>query len=381
METINGKINNSPPSTSPQDRGLNGEVEEPMSLIDLINSVKEMFAELKKKWLIVSIIICISSVIGLLISLRLKPAYSASTTMMLETESSGGTMSGALALASQFGLMGNSSSAVINGDKLLELIKAETIIKTALFKKATIDSTTDILANHFIDLFGYKKKWENSSNPLKAFRFKHSKENLSLEENYVFKMFYNKIAQNYLVAEKATKSGIITITTTTKSELFSKYFNQYLVEAVTDFYVNRITQKGRTNVAIVQKRVDSIAIVLNDAEFALARWKDANFQLVKAQGMIAEMKLKRNVEVCNSIYIEGIKQLEMSKFSLLQQTPFLQIIDEPTLPLDSTGEVSISKGISLGFIIGCFLSFIYVLARKKYSDMMKEHLKHQNFLV
>src|ERR1017187_9111656 len=286
--------------------------EDEISLIDMINSIKGFFAELKKKWFLVSIIVLITSTLGLLYALNSKPKYVAASTVMLETSNSGGSMSGALALASQFGLMGGSSSSVISEEKLLEIIKAETIIKTALFKKATIDSTNDILANHFINLFGYKEKWENDS--LKDFRFINQKENLSVQENGVFKMFYSQITKKFLTTEKS-KSGIITITTKTKSELFSKYFNQYLVEAVTSFYVNRITEKGRKNVDIVQRRVDSITIALKDAEFALARWKDANFQLVKAQGMMAEIQLRRNVEVNNSIYIEGIKQLEIAKFS------------------------------------------------------------------
>lgn len=349
--------------------------EEGISLIDIIKGLKEFFAELKRKWLIVSIIVCITSVIGLLYSLNSKPKYGASSTMMLES-SKGEGMSGAMALANQFGLMGGGSSSVINEDKLIEIVKAETILRTALFKKATIDSTTDILANHYIDLFGYKEIWEKDDS-LKDFRFVNSKENLNVQENSVLKMFCGQIRKIFLVTEKS-KSGIITLTINSKSELFSKYFNQYLVEAVTSFYVNRITEKGRTNLGIIQKRVDSIAIALRDAEFALARWKDANFQLVKAQGMIAEIQLRRNVEVCNSIYLEGVKQLEISKFTSLQQTPFLQIIDQPTLPLNPSGTISPLRGIAIGFIIGSLLAGIYVFARKKYAELMIEMVQKQN---
>lgn len=377
MGTINDKINNSPNPSSNLEMGTRGGggEEEGISLIDIIKGLKEFFVELKRKWLIVSIIVCITSVIGLLYSLNSKPKYIASSTMMLES-SKGDGMSGAMALASQFGLMGGGSSSVINEDKLIEIVKAETILRAALFKKATIDSTTDILANHYIDLFGYKEIWEKDDS-LKDFRFVNSKENLNVQENSVLKMFCGQIRKDFLVTEKS-KSGIITLTINSKSELFSKYFNQYLVEAVTSFYVNRITEKGRTNLGIIQKRVDSIALALKDAEFALARWKDANFQLVKAQGMIAEMQLRRNVEVCNSIYLEGVKQLEISKFTSLQQTPFLQIIDQPTLPLGSTGKTPPLKGIAFGFIAGCLLSGLYVFARKKYAELMVEIVEKQN---
>ncbi|MES2284316.1 MAG: hypothetical protein V4547_01425 [Bacteroidota bacterium] len=376
METVNDKINNSPNSISMVEMELRGKAEaEGISLIDMIKGIKDFFAELKRKWLVVSIIICTTSLIGLFYSLNSKPKYIASSTMMLES-SKGDGMSGAMALASQFGLMGGGSSSVINEDKLIEIVKAETIIKTALFKNATIDSTSDILANHFIDLFGYKEIWEKDDS-LKDFRFTNPKENLNVQENRVLKMFYGQIKKDFLTTEKS-KSGIITLTINSKSELFSKYFNQYLVEAVTSFYVNRITEKSRTNIGIIQKRVDSIALALRDAEFSLARWKDANFQLVKAQGMIAEMQLRRNVEVCSSIYLEGVKQLEISKFTSLQQTPFLQIIDQPTLPLNSTGMISPFHGITFGFIIGFLLASLYVFVRKKYAELMIEIAEKQN---
>ncbi len=355
------------------------EEEEGLSLIDMIISLKEFLAEMKRKWLFIAVTVCITSGIGLIYSYIRKAEYSASSTMMLESSKDGGAMSGAMALASQFGLMSGGSSAVINEDKLLEIIKAETIIRTALLKKATIDSTTDLMANHFIDLFGYKEAWEDNDS-LRGFRFPIEKEagglinlkgNLSEKENSVLKMFCAQISTNLLTADKS-KSGIITITTKTKSELFSIYLNQYLVEALTSFYVERITEKGRANLSIVQKRVDSISIALKDAEFTLARWKDANYQLVKAQGMIEELRLRRDVEVCNSIYLEGFKQLEISKFTLLQQTPFLQIIDQPTLPLLPIGKISLLKGLIIGFIIGFFLSCLYIFARKKYADLMNE---------
>jgi uncharacterized protein involved in exopolysaccharide biosynthesis len=345
--------------------------EDELSLIDILKSIKVLFTEFKKKWHITLVFVSFSAIVGFLYAYNSKPKYTASSTMMMETSNKGGSMGGALALASQFGLMnGGGASSEINDEKLIEIIKAETIIKTALFKTTAINSKNDLLANHFIDLFGYKKAWE-SNDSLKKFRFTHDKENLTLLENQIFKMFYSRILKNMITSEKS-KSGIITITTNSTSESFSKYFNQYLVEALTEFYVNRITQKGKVNLSIIQNRVDSIAIALKNAEFALARWKDSNFQLVKAQGMIGEMQLRRNIEVSNSIYIEGIKQLEVSKFTLLQDTPFLQIIDQPSFPIESSGKISVLKGLIFGSIIGLIFSLIFIFIRKKYADLMLE---------
>jgi uncharacterized protein involved in exopolysaccharide biosynthesis len=339
-----------------------------ISLMDTVIAIKKFFVEWKKNWVITALVILIATLFGFLVSFFSKPKYVASSTMMLET-SKGNGMSSALALASQFGLGGGGGGgSTMNEDKLLEIIKAETIIKTALFQKATIDSTTDLLANHFINLFGYRDAWKKNED-LKNFTFEHSSENLTLKENTIFKMFYSKVIKDFLKIDKS-KSGIIIISITSSSESFSKSLNEYLVRAVTSFYVEHITKKEQINVDIIQKRVDSVSALLADAELALARWKDATNQLVKAQGMIAEMRLRRNVEVLNSVYIEGIKQLEISKFALLDETPFLQIIDEPIFPLNTQGEISYTKGIITGFFIGFLLAILYVFVREKYSDLL-----------
>ncbi len=346
------------------------EKDEGMSLVEMVKIADSFFTELKKKWLVIAIFVVITSGLGLYYSSTQKPQFIAESAMMLES-SKGGSASGALALASQFGLMGSSSSAVITEDKLIEIIKTETIIRSTFFKKTTIDSSTDILANHFIELFGYRKAWKNDDS-LKNFRFENSEENITIKENRVLKMFYKRIIANFLTIEKS-KSGIITVRTTTPSEKFSKDFNTYLVETATKFYVNRIAAKGKKSVDIIEKRVDSITIELKETEFALARWKDANFRLVKAQGMIEELRLRRNVEIKNALYLEGVKRLEVAKFSLLDETPFLQIIDSPTLPLNiAKGITTPLRGITVGFFLGFLFSVIFIFGRNKYTELKTE---------
>ena len=340
-----------------------------LTLVEFVKSVKVFLKELKKNRFFVAIIVIIGFLSGFLFSYLSKPQYVASSTMMLES-SKGGSMSGAMALAGQFGLLSGGGTSTMNEDKLMEIIKAETIIQTALFQKVTIDSATDVLANHFIDVFDYRGEWK-SNDSLKDFRFIHTKENLTLRESSVLKMIYGRIVNSCLKVEKS-KSGILTVAITTPNELLSKYLNEQLVKSVISYYVDRITEKGRQNIEIVQKRVDSIAVSLRDAELALARWKDGSHQLVKAQGMINEIKLRRNVEVNNSMYIEGVKQLEISKFSLLDQTPFLQIIDQPALPLGTKGKMSLVKGVVGGFILGCLLAGLFVWLRKMLTDVKKE---------
>jgi uncharacterized protein involved in exopolysaccharide biosynthesis len=349
---------------------MSEEEEKEFTLVDFIKAARAFYEDLKKLKVQVFIIVLLGIMLGVLVAYLSKPKYIAFSTVMLESSKSGGGMSGAVALASQFGLLSGGGGSAMNEDKLLDIVKAETITKSALLQKATIKGKEDLLANHFIDALHYREEWKSDS-ALKEFAFKQKYEDgavLTTQESRVLKMLNSQIQTNCLKAEKS-KSGIIKITFTSPSEQLSEKLNEQIVKSLISFYTDRITAKGRKNVFIIEKRVDSIANALRDAEFALARWKDGSHQLVKVQGMVSEIKLRRNVEVCNSMYVEGIKQLEIAKFTLLDDTPFLQIIDQPDLPLKTSGRISLINGITGGFIISLLIAGLFVWLKKKFSEL------------
>ena len=92
---------------------------------------------------------------------------------------------------------------------------------------------------------------------------------------------------------------------------------------------------------------------------------------MKASGRLKELQLKRRVQVLNAMYIELVKNLEVSKLALLNKTPIINIIDKPILPLDSE---KISKKLAglLAFLLGGFLSLGYFIFRKLFADALAE---------
>ncbi|MGB3947986.1 MAG: hypothetical protein WBM13_08375 [Bacteroidia bacterium] len=349
-----------------------------LTIVDIVKIVKEFWVTLKQRRLIVFFIVFLSGFTSLVVYFYSDgPQYIATTTLMLENNKSGGG-GGALALASQLGLVGSGggSGIALSEDKLLEIIKSEAIIKIALFDKVTIDSIEDSFANHFISLFGYTELWKKNDS-LRNFKFENTKEKLTKKENAVFKTFYGQVIGDFLKVEQSPKSGIVKIIIQTPSQEFSKTFNQSLVNALTTFYVDRITEKERKSLIMIQKRVDSVAGALRDAEYAYARWKDGSNQLVKAQGLINEIRLRRDVEVANSMYIEGVKQLEIARFSLLQETPILQVIDAPSLPLSKTKKTSMTRYLLIGCVIGSLLAIMFIFLLKKYIEIKDIFVKTQ----
>jgi uncharacterized protein involved in exopolysaccharide biosynthesis len=75
--------------------------------------------------------------------------------------------------------------------------------------------------------------------------------------------------------------------------------------------------------------------------------------------------------VLNAMYLEIVKNLELSKLTLLTQTPIIQIIDKPILPLEEEFKSKTALGL-LGAFLGGFLSLIFFIFRKLFKDALSE---------
>jgi len=86
---------------------------------------------------------------------------------------------------------------------------------------------------------------------------------------------------------------------------------------------------------------------------------------------LKELQLLRDVEVLNTMYLEIVKNLEISKMTLLNQTPIIHIIDKPVLPLE---EKALSKAVAgiLGGFLGGFLSLLFFIFSKLFKDTLVE---------
>ena len=69
------------------------------------------------------------------------------------------------------------------------------------------------------------------------------------------------------------------------------------------------------------------------------------------------------------MYLEIVKNLELSKLTLLNNTPIINIIDEPILPLEKK-LVSLRLAGLLGGLLGGFLSLCYFVFLKLFRDTL-----------
>jgi uncharacterized protein involved in exopolysaccharide biosynthesis len=168
------------------------------------------------------------------------------------------------------------------------------------------------------------------------------------------------IKNNLSVELTSDETNIVNVSCESKDEVFAKLFVEELVKKITQFYEATKTASSRNTLNFIEGRADSVLIELKLAELAYARHKDSNFGVMRAEGLLEELRLKREVEILNVMYSEIIKNLEVSKFTLLNQKPLVNVIDYPIYPLEVTQHSLLVAFIIFG-LLGGFIAVFFVL--------------------
>jgi hypothetical protein len=346
-----------------------------ISLKELIQKIKEWYNYLLSKWKIIILAGIIGAVLGLGYSFIKKPIYTATLSFALEDEKGGGGLGGALGLASSFGLdLGGSGGGIFTGSNLTELFKSRSMVEKTLLSPVNINGKIISLAEMYIQNNEWRDKW--SVNPkLVSIQFlpnSNSKLFTRVQDSIIGVMYQNLSNGSLSVGQKDKKISIISIDVSSTNELFAKYFCEALAKQVGNFYVDTKSKKARINMAILERQVDSIRSELNGSITGVAVANDNTFNLNPAMNVRRAPSARRQVDVQanTAILTELVKQSEMAKVTLRKETPLIQVIDRPILPLakESFGKL---KGGILGGGIFVFISIFFLVGRKFYNENLK----------
>ena len=211
-----------------------------ISLVELVEKGKDWFYFLVTKWTIIFASIILGATIGLIYSCFKKPIYTATLTFALEDDGSGGGLSSAMGLASQFGFdIGGNGGGAFEDSNLLELFKSHKIVVQTLLNPVDFKNKRISLAELYIQDCGWREKWNNDPN-LKSLKFlpKSNRENLTRKHDSILGLIYQDLYTNSLsVTKKDKKIDITSIEVISINEFFAKSFAESLVKEVSDFYI------------------------------------------------------------------------------------------------------------------------------------------------
>jgi len=346
-----------------------------ISLKDLIIKLKEWYGYLLSQWKIIVLAGIIGAALGLTYSFLKKPIYTATLSFALEDEKSGGGLGGALGLASSFGLdLGGSGGGIFTGSNLTELFKSRSMVEKTLLSPVNLDGKKISLAEMYIENNHWRESWDKNPK-LSGIKFLPDADRklFTRTQDSIMGVMYSNLSKSGLsVGQKDKKISIINIDVSSDNELFAKYFCEALAREVGQFYVETKSKKARMNMAILERQVDSIRRELNGAITGVAVANDNTFNLNPALNVRRAPSARRQVDVQanTAILTELVKQSELAKVTLRKETPLIQVIDRPILPLTKE-RFGKAKGILLGGILAGFLAVFFLIFKKIFKEVIK----------
>lgn len=335
-----------------------------ISLKELIQKIQDWIAYLKTQWKLIIGIAVLGGIIGFVYASFQKPNYLATTTFVLEEDKGGG--GGAMGLASSLGfdLGGGGGGGLFTSTNIIELMKSRLVVEKTLLNPVQIAGKEISLVEYYLQINRTRDAWVK--NPLLYkinFPVNADRTKFSLQQDSILYGISSGLTKNSLViAQKDKKVSIISLTVKSENELFSKFFCEQLLKETSDFYIETKSKKSRLNVDILQHQADSIRAELNGAITGVATASDNVYNLNPAYNVKKTPGTRRQVDVQanTAILTQLVAQLELSKVSLRKETPLVQLIDRPILPLEKD-KVGRLKSLVLGGFLAGFLTVLYLV--------------------
>ena len=316
-------------------------------------------------------IIAFAIVFGLLGSVYAffkKDTFEAHLTFVIDESQDSGGLGAISGMASQFGFnLGGSANGTFSQTNIQELITSRRVVEEALLTGGIIDGKKDLLINHHIDFNGHRLDWKDTK--IENLYFTTNREDFTLQHDSIIGLAFSNLTNGNVSTSIEDESNIVKISCVSKNEDFAKLLIESLADKLEEYYTLFQTAKSENTLNFLSLRADSVLNELKSAEYRYASYKDANFGVQRAKGLLEEIRLKRDVEILNIMYGEIVKNLEVSKFTLLNNKPLLNIIDSPTLPLQ-VNRMSIVLAFILFSILGGFLISFYFIIKQ----IIKEEL-------
>jgi uncharacterized protein involved in exopolysaccharide biosynthesis len=342
-----------------------------LTLRDLIIKLREWVRYLKSKIVIIVALGFFCGGIGFLYAYKSKPLYIATLTFGLEEEKGGlsGVGGGALGIASSFGIdMGSSSSGIFTGNNILDLMKSRRIIQSALLFPVENNGKIYSLANFYLNLSNNEKSKIINDNTISFAPFSKP-ENFTRKQDSIMGFLYEKVINTeglLSVFQKDKKVSIISIQVKSENELFSKYFTEAIADVISEFYISTKSKKAYENYLILQKQVDSIRIELNKSLSSVANINDNTFNLNPGLNNVMRLpsvKKQIDLQANSAILTQLIANLEIAKVTLRRETPLIQVIDTPIIPLPKTTVSKVVSSLSAS-LIAIFLTILFLICRR-----------------
>lgn len=295
------------------------------------------------KWIIFTPI-----VLGLLTLLYLvflaKPTFE-STATIFPSFGDSGSNSNLLSLASRFGVSIPSQfeeTDFLSADMYPAIVKSRTLAKTILNRK--FDSEEHNGKISLLSILTDPKDFEDTdSSEVIAKKIKYFTEEIV------------KISQN-------PETPLYTLKILTEGPLLCAQIANAVIEELDTLQMEFRSQGVLQKKEFIEERITDVEHELRKAENALEKFRVQNIQISYSPSLLLEQeRLEREMQVQTEVYISLKQQYETVKIEEVQETSFVQVLDEPNIPIKPSKPRKIFilffvtfGGLALGILIAIF---------------------------
>lgn len=332
-----------------------------ISLKELFGRFRAFYQFLLRKWYIIVLSGILGGGIGFLYAKNKKAIYTATTTFVLEGADKSGGLAQYAGIASMIGVdLGGGNEGIFQGDNLLELYKSRKMLESTLLKPSPSDSSL-LLIDRYLAFSPITK--ESSADRVENIKYKGelSVSSQRLRDSILKEVVVSINKHNLIVGKLDKKLSIFKIEIQSPDEIFSKEFNELLVKQVNDFYVMTKTKKSLDNISILQHKTDSVRGVMNGDIGTMAAVMDATPNINptrQAQRIIPTQRSQFSAETNKAILSQLVQNLELTKIGLMKETPLIEVLDEPSYPVDKKAFSAIRYSIIGGLVSSIVLLFM-----------------------
>lgn len=333
-----------------------------LTLKDLIIQLYSSFRFLLTKWKIIIIVGFIGGGIGLIKSIMATTEYNSTLKFVVEEE--GKTGGGLASLASSFGFGSMGGGSVFSSSNIMEFMKTRSMVEGALLQPVREKRYSK---KTYAELYMESYKMNEGGQKGVHFKIGDNREEFSRQKDSLLGVIYTSlIEQRQLVISQPNEdNSILHIDVKTCDEVFSKNFSLELMEIVSQFYLKSKTEKSKAHVELLERQVDSVKNVLYASMSGAASSADNVFGLNPAMNVkrVSSTKQQTQAQISAIVLQELVKNLELAKMKLMDETPVINIIEKPIYPLKKQKSGKLKGIIVGGFLAGIFC-VVFLLIRR-----------------
>lgn len=321
----------------------------------------QVFRLIIKKWWIFLLIGIIGAVCGFIYASKQYPVYQSYLSFALDEGGSEGSMSGAMGLASQFGISLGGAQDVFTGDNILEIMQSRRVIESVLLSVDTFDKKPITLIEFYLE--NELQKNENNKRITSIHFYPGESRNLfSYSKDSVLYNTFLKFKRDNISARRPNKNlNIYELMISSHNEKFSKVFTDKLIDETNRFYTEVRSKKAKETLEILEKRVPDMKGKLDEAITSKASIEDANLNTAFASAEVPLLKKQSNTQVYGAAYAEMFKNLEMARFQYLKSIPLMQVIDAADYPMKKIKMGKLKTAIIFS-VLGIFLFLLLFIS-------------------